>query len=60
MCSAGSMYVLDNDGPSDKSVEGNTGGRSLVCKGNDAPFVGAEPGLEPLLRAVLRVVGPNS
>lgn len=37
----GSMYVLSNDGPSDKFIENNTGGRSLVCKGNAAPFVGS-------------------
>ncbi len=37
----GSMWVLDNDGPSDKFVESNTGGRSLRCRGNDAPFLGA-------------------
>lgn len=37
----GSMWVLGNDGPSDKFVEGNTGGRTLRCHGNAAPFVGA-------------------
>jgi hypothetical protein len=37
----GSMYVLDNAGPSGKFVQGNTGGKTLRCTGNRAPFVGA-------------------
>jgi hypothetical protein len=37
----GSMYVIDNAGPSDKFVQNNTGGRTLRCTGNQAPFVGA-------------------
>ena len=36
-----SMYVLDNAGPSDKFVQNNTGGKTLRCTGNQAPFVGA-------------------
>lgn len=34
----GNLEVSGNDGPSGKFVEGNTGGRTLKCKGNDSPF----------------------
>ena len=52
----GSMYVLSNDGPSDKFIEGNTGGRTLRCHGNDRALPGCrQPGLEQLLGAVLGV-----
>jgi hypothetical protein len=37
----GTMYVLDNTGPSSKFVQGNLGGKTLRCTGNGAPFVGA-------------------
>jgi hypothetical protein len=37
----GNLYVLDNKGPSDKFVQSNTGGKTIKCTGNDAPFVGA-------------------
>jgi hypothetical protein len=37
----GSMYVLDNAGPADKLVQGNTGARTLRCTGNSASFAGA-------------------
>jgi hypothetical protein len=43
----GSLYVLYNTGTSDKFVQGNTGGKTLRCKGNGAPFVGApNPGFQ--------------
>ena len=36
----GDLTVKGNDGPSDKFVQDNTGGRTLRCKHNEAPFVG--------------------
>jgi hypothetical protein len=40
----GSMFVLDNKGPSDKFVQANNGGETLKCKGNESPFVGGPNG----------------
>ena len=40
----GNMYILNNVGTSDKEVQTNTGGKTLKCTGNAAPFVGGPNG----------------
>ena len=36
----GDLTVEENEGPSDKLVQDNAGGRTLSCKDNEPPFVG--------------------
>jgi hypothetical protein len=40
----GNLGVFDNEGPSDKFVQDNSGGNELKCFGNATPFVGTPNG----------------
>jgi hypothetical protein len=40
----GNLGVFENEGPSDKFVQDNTGGDELKCFGNDTPFTGTPNG----------------
>jgi hypothetical protein len=41
---SGNATVSHNDGPSDKFVQGNNGGKTLKCVGNATPFAGGPNG----------------